>query len=174
MTTRVGKSFEYNTICPVCGFKKKNWELRKRWDGIWVCKEDWEERHPMDFYRTRNDAHKLPFTLTDTGENSATPTFTGRTIGGTGVTDTATWKVDSINSKVTFTVTITPTDSTSYTTTSSATVDIPLPIVINGTVSVFTKNGVFLGTGVVSGASANLPNWTEIYDVINITGTYGI
>ncbi len=32
-----------------------------------VCKWDWEQRHPADFYRGRNDAHKLPWTRSDDG-----------------------------------------------------------------------------------------------------------
>ena len=65
MVTTVGPSGQYNALCDVCGFKKKNWEMRKRWDGLWVCNEDWEPRHPMDFYKTRNDFHKLPFIRSD-------------------------------------------------------------------------------------------------------------
>jgi hypothetical protein len=60
-----GKSREYNGICDICGFKKKNYELRKRWDGYWVCNEDWESRHILDFYRTKNDTHTLPITRSD-------------------------------------------------------------------------------------------------------------
>lgn len=60
-----GGSYEYNALCDVCGFKKKAKDLRKRWDGYMVCKEDWEPRHPLDFYRTRNDNHILPFIRPD-------------------------------------------------------------------------------------------------------------
>jgi len=58
-------SFGYNSICDVCGFKFKASMLRKRWDGFMVCKGDYEMRHPMDFYTTRNDAHLLPWTRPD-------------------------------------------------------------------------------------------------------------
>jgi len=61
----VGKKFEYNAICDSCGLKFKASELRPRWDGLMVCKDDWEIRHPLDFYRTRNDAHKLPWVRTN-------------------------------------------------------------------------------------------------------------
>lgn len=40
-----------NVICPVCGFKWKSREMIHRWDGQWVCKYDWEPRHPLDFVR---------------------------------------------------------------------------------------------------------------------------
>lgn len=42
---------QWNVICDVCGFKKKSGEVRKRWDGLMVCEEDFEMRHPLDFIR---------------------------------------------------------------------------------------------------------------------------
>jgi len=62
---RVTKSYGHNAICDICGFKFKNFQLKKRWDGYMVCKNDYEMRHPMDFYTTRNDAHLLPWTRSD-------------------------------------------------------------------------------------------------------------
>lgn len=77
---RVTRSYEYNVLCDVCGFKFKASELKYRWDGLLVCKEDWEIRHPSDFFRTRNDAHKLPFVRSDTPadpESTWVPLTTG-------------------------------------------------------------------------------------------------
>lgn len=34
--------------CDVCGFQYKMRDLRKRWDGLIVCKWDYEEKHPRD------------------------------------------------------------------------------------------------------------------------------
>lgn len=66
--------YQYNALCDVCGFKMKASMLRKRWDGFMVCDKDWEPRNILDFYRTRNDAHLLPFTRPDdAGEHSYTP-----------------------------------------------------------------------------------------------------
>lgn len=70
--------YQYNALCDVCGFKMKASMLRKRWDGFMVCDKDWEPRNILDFYRTRNDAHLLPFTRPDdNGDNQFTPTVTG-------------------------------------------------------------------------------------------------
>lgn len=66
-------SYGYNVICDVCGFKFKASMLRKRWDGLMVCKHDFEMRHPMDFYTTRNDAHLLPWTRSDSVGISVSP-----------------------------------------------------------------------------------------------------
>lgn len=83
---KIGKSFEYRAICDSCGLKVWNWELRLRWDGLWCCSDDWEVRHPLDFYRTRNDTHKLPFIRSD--GNVADPQLTW-TAGTTGIIYTA-------------------------------------------------------------------------------------
>lgn len=42
---------QWNIICDVCGVKFKSGQVQKRWDGFLVCKDDWEPRHPMDFFR---------------------------------------------------------------------------------------------------------------------------
>jgi hypothetical protein len=76
----VTRSYEYNALCDVCKFKYKASQLRLRWDGLQVCKWDWEQRHPADFYRGRNDAHKLPWTRSDDGADPAlhfNPTVSG-------------------------------------------------------------------------------------------------
>jgi|SRR5882672_4342785 len=52
----------WNVICDVCGLKKKSDEIRQRWDGLYVCQEDWEMRHPMDFLRAFPESSNiLPF-----------------------------------------------------------------------------------------------------------------
>ena len=59
------RSYEYRALCQVCRTKMWNYELRKRWDELWCCKQCWEIRHPMDFYRGRSDAHLLSWTSSD-------------------------------------------------------------------------------------------------------------
>lgn len=59
------RSYEYNALCPVCGFKQEASTMLKRWDGLWVCKKDWETRNILDFFRSRNDSHVLPFIYSD-------------------------------------------------------------------------------------------------------------
>lgn len=53
---------DWNAICDCCGFKFKASELRERWDGLMVCPEDWESRHPQDFLRVRGDNPSVPWT----------------------------------------------------------------------------------------------------------------
>ena len=49
-----------NAICDVCGFKYKLSELKKRWDNLMVCPEDWEPRQPQDFVRGVKDQRPIP------------------------------------------------------------------------------------------------------------------
>lgn len=46
---------ENKSCCPVCGKEYRASEFRRRWDGLWVCPKDYEERHPQDFVRARPD-----------------------------------------------------------------------------------------------------------------------
>lgn len=41
--------------CDVCGFDYRASQIRIRWDGMAVCPQDYEERHPQDFLRARKD-----------------------------------------------------------------------------------------------------------------------
>ena len=44
-----------NAICDICGRKLPLDELRKQWDGLMVCREDWSPRHPQLSVRGRVD-----------------------------------------------------------------------------------------------------------------------
>lgn len=54
------RSGDHASICDVCGFRFYGSELRKRWDGLMVCKEDYEERQPQDYLvRAKKDKQKI-------------------------------------------------------------------------------------------------------------------
>lgn len=59
----------WNAICDVCGFKYKAVDLKKRWDGLYVCKEDWEPRHPSDFFKGTAEDTGVAWARTDTAES---------------------------------------------------------------------------------------------------------
>ena len=46
---------DFNRICDRCGFKFKASQTRMEWNGLIVCHECYEERHPQDFVRGRRD-----------------------------------------------------------------------------------------------------------------------
>ena len=56
---------DWNAICDVCGFKFKASQLKHRWDGLMVCEDDWEQRHPQELIRPLPDAPALPWTRPD-------------------------------------------------------------------------------------------------------------
>lgn len=47
-------------ICDRCGFKYRASQTQKTWDGLWVCRADFETRHPQDFVRGRKDIQNVP------------------------------------------------------------------------------------------------------------------
>lgn len=47
-------------VCDVCGFRYRASETRKRWDGLMVCKADFETRHPQDGVRAVRDRIIVP------------------------------------------------------------------------------------------------------------------
>ena len=51
----------YNALCQFCGFKYKADQLRKRWDGLWVCNDDYETRHPQDLIRVPRESGPIPW-----------------------------------------------------------------------------------------------------------------
>ena len=55
-------SGQFNVICDICGKKIKAGEAKQRWDGFVVCPSDFEQRHPQDFVRARQDKISVPFT----------------------------------------------------------------------------------------------------------------
>ena len=55
------KSGEWNLICDVCSIKYKAGKAKHRWDGFIVCPNCYEQRHPQDFVRTKQDKISVPF-----------------------------------------------------------------------------------------------------------------
>lgn len=55
------RSGDWLAICDSCGRKFKASQLKERWDGLMVCKEDFELRHPQDFVKTKNDKISVPW-----------------------------------------------------------------------------------------------------------------
>lgn len=54
-------SGDYNALCDSCGRKFKASTMRKRWDGLMVCSEDYEQRHPSDFLRVQKEKIAVPW-----------------------------------------------------------------------------------------------------------------
>jgi hypothetical protein len=61
MTPLFFKSGSWNALCDVCGHKFKSHQMRKRWDGLMVCEQDFEHDHPQKFLRVREDKIAVPW-----------------------------------------------------------------------------------------------------------------
>lgn len=55
----------WNALCDSCGRKFKASQLRRRWDGLMVCEEDYELRHPQDFLRVQKEQISVPWARPD-------------------------------------------------------------------------------------------------------------
>ena len=51
---------DWNVICDSCGRKFKASTMRKRWDGLLVCREDYEAKHPQLSLKVRGDKQYVP------------------------------------------------------------------------------------------------------------------
>lgn len=49
------KSGDHNAICDSCGRKYKASTMQMRWDGLFVCPDDYEVRHPQLSLRVHAD-----------------------------------------------------------------------------------------------------------------------
>lgn len=44
-----------NSVCQRCSSVFRREDLQLTWDGLWVCKDDFEPRHPQDFLRIKEE-----------------------------------------------------------------------------------------------------------------------
>lgn len=51
----------WNVVCFQCGFKRKASDMRRYWQGYYVCPEHWEMRQPQDFVRAVPDVQTPPW-----------------------------------------------------------------------------------------------------------------
>lgn len=59
------KAGDWNIHCQECWQTFKASQVRKRWDGFWVCYRCWEPRHPQDFIKGIPDRQNVPFSTSD-------------------------------------------------------------------------------------------------------------
>jgi hypothetical protein len=64
---------DWNALCDSCGRKFKASSLQKRWDGLIVCKEDWEQRHPQDLLRVQREQISVPWARPYPAEDTYLP-----------------------------------------------------------------------------------------------------
>lgn len=70
------KSGDWQAICDSCGRKYLASELKKRWDGLMVCWQDWEPRQPQDFVKAQIDKQAVPWSRPEQADQFITVTST--------------------------------------------------------------------------------------------------
>lgn len=61
-------------LCDRCGSRFRSSQTFRTWDGLYVCREDFETRHPQDFVRGRKDLQNVPNPRPDTDGPFVGPT----------------------------------------------------------------------------------------------------
>ena len=67
---------DWIALCDVCGRKYKASVLKKRWDGLMCCDDDWEIRQPQDFVRGIPDTQIAPWLRSEPSNSFVTFAFT--------------------------------------------------------------------------------------------------
>ena len=92
---------DYNAICDVCGVKYKASQLQLRWDGMRVCKRDYEDKHPLLFIHPIQEEGTIAWTRPNTGYAAdAVTTITSNTV----LTTQQEVPIDATNGNITITL----------------------------------------------------------------------
>jgi hypothetical protein len=75
------KAGTWNCVCALCGREFKSDEVIKRWDGLYVCKNDYEPRHILDFARVPQAYPPVPFTAPEPTDQFITVPYAFLTLG---------------------------------------------------------------------------------------------
>jgi hypothetical protein len=164
-----------------------------------VCPADWEPRHPSDFYRGRNDSHKLPWTRPDDGADPATvwtPGLTSGTstlnnaTGETGAWDNGSYYFDTLKSRTdssaktlhgSFNATFKNSNNlilpfpNSTTTSTSAALTLPVAATGKGSCVVVANGKVLSQVAIAAGDTTNTwTNWLKVNGGLIVSVTYGV
>lgn len=61
-------SGDFKALCMRCGRLFKGSQLKQTWDGLWVCKEDWEPKHTQLLVTGVKDDQRPPFVFHSTDD----------------------------------------------------------------------------------------------------------
>ena len=72
---------DWNAICDRCGAKFKASELKKTWEGLYVCDNDWEPRHSLDFLKAPHEKISIPWARPEAADVFVTVDYIAETVG---------------------------------------------------------------------------------------------
>ncbi len=84
MSRTKAKLGDWNAECDVCGFYFKASKLNKRWDGLFVCRKDYEKRHPSDLFRMPKEDTTVPWIRNSDGQDEALTRYVAEEGGSLG------------------------------------------------------------------------------------------
>ncbi len=71
----------HNVICDRCGVKFKSDQVKKTWDGFYVCEADWEMRHILDFIKAPRVIPAILFSRPEGTDVDVGPTYISESTG---------------------------------------------------------------------------------------------
>jgi len=82
------KPGSWNIICDVCGVEFKSDQIKKRWDGLLVCKNDYENRNILDFTRVKPEMGSVPYSNPEVADQFVPVYYVTSAIAGVAVSGT--------------------------------------------------------------------------------------
>ncbi len=76
------KSGDHWVVCDVCSKQTRASSIKKRWDGLLVCPDDYETRHPQDLLQVRKEDTSVPFSRTEPPDTFTTVYYINDYIDG--------------------------------------------------------------------------------------------
>lgn len=68
---------DWKAVCDSCGRRFLASSLKKRWDGLMTCPDDYEQRNPQDFVRAKQDIQAVPWSRPEGQDSFLYPGLTG-------------------------------------------------------------------------------------------------
>ena len=84
---------DWNVITDCCGMTRKFSQCVRQWDGLVVCPEHHDPRHPLDFVKSTHDDQRVPIARPQLSPENAT--YITGTVGTTSVLTNGTFAADT-------------------------------------------------------------------------------
>ncbi len=68
--TRGGSVGDWYAHCDVCGRRFFGSTMRMRYDSLFVCDQDWEERHPQEIIKAVTENRNVPISRPEPAETA--------------------------------------------------------------------------------------------------------
>lgn len=80
---------DWVALCDSCGRKFKASHLKRRWDGLMVCHEDWEPRQTQDYVRGKAEKQIPVWTRSEPADTMVLSCTTNTAVAGESISGCA-------------------------------------------------------------------------------------